>query len=100
MFGRLGGRACQFLRPAFGGLARARIDQVERVSIENGTGDRNCIERLLRGMEPAKFFQRRIVEGLHAERNAVDAGGMETSESRGFHASRVGLRGYFALWRA
>ena len=56
MFGRLGDRAPEFPGPLLGGLARTSIDQVERVAIKNGTGDRNCIKRLLRGVEAAQFL--------------------------------------------
>ena len=99
MFGRLGNRALEFMRPVLGGLARSSLDKVERVTVENGTGDRNGIERFLRRVEPAKFLQGCIVERLHPERNAVDAGGTEPTKARSFHTGWIGLQGYFDVWR-
>src|SRR5262249_56112610 len=38
-------------------LARARIDQIERIALEDRARDRDRVERLTRRVQPAKLFQ-------------------------------------------
>ena len=78
-------------------LARPRIDQIERIAVEDRARDRDRVERLLRAMQAAEFLQRGIVERLHAKRNAIDAGGAIAAEARGLHAGRIGLQRHFDI---
>ena len=48
-------------------------------------------------MQPAQGFQRGVVQRLHAERDAVDAGGAIAAKPRRFHAGRIGLKRHFDL---
>ena len=92
-------RVLQFVGPHPRRLVGARIDQVERVALEGGAGDRDRLERLARSVQPAQGFQRRIVERLHAERDAIDAGRAIALEARRLHAGRVGLQRHLDIRR-
>ena len=74
MFGRFRDRALELGAPGIERLARPGIDQVERITLEVGARDGYRVERFLRRMQTAEFFQRLIVEGLDTKRDAVDAG--------------------------
>src|SRR3954468_7963732 len=74
MFGGFIDRTREFGAPSFGRLTGTRIDQIERIAVEGFARDRDSIERLLGGVQPAEFFERGIVERLHAERHTIDAG--------------------------
>ena len=74
MLGGFRDRELQFFGPHRGRLVGAGIDQVERIAIERGARDRDRIQRLARAVQPAQRLQRGIVQRLHAERHAVDAG--------------------------
>ena len=67
MLGRFGDRAFEFLTPLLGRLIGPRVDQIERVTIEDRTRDSDRIERFLRGMQTAELFQFRVVERLYAQ---------------------------------
>ena len=60
-------RPLEFRSPGIKALLRPRIDEIEGITVKNRTGDCDCIEGLLRAMQPAEFLERRVVEGLHAE---------------------------------
>src|SRR5579862_2810230 len=83
-------RAREFRLPGGKRLARARINQIERVAVEDGARDGNRLERLLRAVQAAELLQREVVERLHAERDAVDAGGAIAAEARRLNAGRIG----------
>ena len=72
-------------------LPRPGVDQIERIAVERFPRDGDGVERLLRGVHAAKLFQRRIVERLHAERDAVDAGGAIAAKARRLDAGRIGF---------
>ncbi len=91
MLGRFIDRALELGAPGLKCLARAGIDEIERITLENRACDCDCIERLLRAVQAAKFLKSVIVERLHAERDTIDPGGAITAETRGFHAGRIGL---------
>ncbi len=97
MFGGFRDRVLQFGGPHLRGLARAGIDQVERIAVEGLAGDRHRIERLARGVQPAQRLQRGVVQRLHAERYPVDAGRAVTGKARGLDAGRVGLERDFDI---
>ena len=49
----------------------------------------------MRGMQTAELFQRRIIERLHAERNAIDACRAKTAKAGCFHAGGICLERHF-----
>ena len=49
------------------------------------------VDRFARRMHAAEFCQHAIVERLHAERDAVDAGRAIAAKARGFDAGRIGF---------
>ena len=91
MLGRLRDGALEFVGPRRRCLTRPRVNQVERIALEGCAGDLDRIERLLRGVQPAKLLQRVVVERLHAERNPVDARVAITTEPIRLDAGRVGF---------
>ena len=80
-------------------LARPRVDQIERVALEVRARHRDGVERLLRRVQAAELLQRDIVERLHAERDAVDAGGAIAAEARGLDAGRIGFQRHLDVGR-
>ena len=58
MLGRFRDGALEFGGPGGGRLARARVDEIERVTLEIRARDRDRVERFLRGVQAAEFFQR------------------------------------------
>ena len=99
MLGRLGNGALELGRPGGRRLARPRIDEIERVALEIRARHRDRVERFLRAVQAAQLFQRGIVECLHAERHAVDAGGAIAAEARCFHAGRIGFQRHLDVGR-
>ena len=71
-----GQRQClaQFHPPRFERLARACADHVERDAREDRPRRLQCGDRLRRRMLPPEQAQRRRIEALHADRDAVHAG--------------------------
>ena len=99
VFGRFRDRQLQFIRPHLRRLVGAGVDQIERISVEGGARDRNRVERFLRGMQAPQRLQRCIVQRLHAERHAIDAGGAITAKARRLDAGGVGLQRDFDVGR-
>ena len=99
MLGGFRDRELQFVRPHRGRLVGAGIDQVERIAIERVARDRDRIERLARGVQSAERLQRGIVQRLHAERDAVDAGGAIAAKARRLDAGGVGLQRHLDIGR-
>ena len=97
MLGGFRDRELQLVRPHRGRLLGAGVDQVERIAVERAARDRDRIERLARAVQPAQRFQRGIVERLHAERDAVDAGRAIAGKARGLDTGRVGLERDFGI---
>ena len=91
MLGGFGDRALELGAPRLRRLARPRVDEIERIALERRARDLHRIERFLRGVQPAEFLQRRIVERLHAERHAIDAGRAIAAKARRLDAGRIGL---------
>src|SRR5689334_17580397 len=92
-------RPLEFRSPGIKTLLRPRIDEIERVTVENRTGDCDCIERLLRAVQPAELLERVVVEGLHAERDAIDPGCAKAAETSCLHAGRIGFERYLDVRR-
>ena len=92
MLGGFVDRAEKLGAPCGRRLARARVNQIERIALECGAGDLHGVERFLRGVQPPEFFQRRIVERLHAERDAIDAGRPIAAKARRLDAGGIGLK--------
>ena len=90
-------REFQFAGPGLGGLIGAGIDQIEGIALERTARDRNRVQRLTRAMQTPEHLQRRIVQRLHAERDAVDAGAAIAGETRGFHTGGIGLQRHFSI---
>ena len=86
-------------RHASGVWPRPRIDQIERIALERRARDLHRIERFLRGVQPAELLQRRIIERLHAERDAIDAGRAVAAKTRRLDAGRIGLERDFDVGR-
>jgi len=57
------------------------------------------VERLARRMRASELGKRAVVERLHAERNAVDAGTAITAKARRLDARRIGLKRDFGIGR-
>ena len=92
MFGGFRNRELQFVGPHLRRLVGAGVDQVERVAVERGARDRDRIERLARAVQSSQRLQRGVVERLHAERDAVDAGCAIAAKPRCLDAGRIGLQ--------
>ena len=84
-------RLGEFRAPGVGRLGGARVDQIERETLEGGGGDVDGAARLGRRMQPPQRAQVTIVHRLHAERHAVDAGRAIAGEALRLDARRVGL---------
>ena len=97
MFGGFRNRQLQFVGPHLRRLVGAGVDQVERVAVERGARDRDRIQRLARAVQPSQRLQRSIVERLHAERDAVDAGCAIAAKPRCLDAGRIGLQRHFDI---
>jgi hypothetical protein len=67
MLGRFRDRELELGRPLLRRLPGPGVNQIERVAREDRARDRNRVERFPPAVQAAKFFQRRIVERLHAE---------------------------------
>ena len=67
MFSGFRDRPLEFRSPSIKALLGPRIDEIEGITVENRTGDCDCIERLLRAVQPTEFLERGVVEGLYAE---------------------------------
>ena len=99
MLGGIRDRALQFVGPHLGRLIGTGIDQVERIALEDFSGDRHRIERLARAVQASQCLERGVVQRLHAERDAVDAGGAIAGKPRGLDAGRVGFQRDFNIGR-
>ena len=85
-------RACELLAPGRQRLPLPRIDQVEGHALEIALGDGERGKRLLARVLAPERFEARIVERLHAERHAVDAGGAVACEPSSLDAMSDWLR--------
>ena len=74
MVGFMAEREPELVVPRGRRLTLARIDQVERHAREMPLGESKCGKRLVGGVLAAERLQARIVQRLHPERQAVDAG--------------------------
>ncbi|MEY9462001.1 hypothetical protein ABH973_002414 [Bradyrhizobium ottawaense] len=92
MLGRFVDGETQLIGPHRRRLVGTGVDQIERIAIERAARYGDGIERLARAVQAAQRFQRGIVERLHAERDAVDAGGAIAGKARGFDAGRIRLQ--------
>ena len=92
MFGGFRNRELQFIGPHLRRLVGAGVDQVERITVERAARDRDRIQRFARAVQSSERLQRSVVERLHAERDAVDAGCAIAAKPRCFHAGRIGLQ--------
>ena len=99
MFGRFRNRQLQLIGPHLRRLVGAGVDQVERIAVERGAGDRDRIQRLARAVQPTQRLQRGVVQRLHAERDAVDAGCAIAAKPRCLDAGGIGLQRHFHLGR-
>ncbi len=91
MIGAEGERLFQFGAPLRVALTRPRIDQIQRDAIEI---PHRQIERRFRFfgiVQPPQEFQIGIVQRLHPQRQAIDAGGAVIGKSRRFRAGGIGL---------
>ena len=61
MLGGFADGALEFRAPVRAASGRPRIDQIERVALEDRARDRDRLERFVRGVQPAKLLQRGIV---------------------------------------
>ena len=85
--------------PGLRRLPRPRIDEVEGIALEHRARDRDRVERLARRVQASELLERRIVERLHAERHAVDAGGAVAAEALGLDAGGIGLERHLGAGR-
>ena len=84
-------RGIELVAPRCERLPRPRIDQIEREAREEPRRERDRVPRLTRIVAAAEEFQRRIVERLHAERDAVNAGSAQLGKARGLDRGRIGF---------
>ena len=99
MLAGFGQRGLEFGRPFLRLLPRPRIDQVERVAVEHLARDVDGVERFACGVQPAELGQHAIIERLHAERHAIDAGGAITAKALRLDAGRIGFQGDLGIGR-
>ena len=99
MFGGFRNRELQLIGPHLRRLVGAGVDQVERIALERGARDRDRIQRLARAVQPTERLQRGVIERLHAERDAVDAGCAIAAKPRRLDAGGIGLQRHFHLGR-
>ena len=91
MLASLGGRAFELAGPSLRRLAGARVDQIEGIAFEDRARDRHRLECLLRRMQPPERFERSVIQRLHPERDAIDAGQAKTVKAPCFDAGRIGF---------
>src|SRR5687767_1790980 len=89
MLAGFGDRALEFGGPRLRRLSLSRIDQVERIALESAARDGDGGERLFGGVRAAERLQCIVVEGLDAERHAIDAGGAIALKACRLDAGRV-----------
>jgi hypothetical protein len=89
MTGAEGEGARQLRFPVRFALAGARVDEIEAHPVKNATSRVECAQPLIDVMGTPQEGQRPIFERLQAERHAVDPGGRQIAETRGFHRVRV-----------
>src|SRR6516225_10508147 len=99
MLSRLREGARELARPGIRRLPGARVDEIERITVENGTGDRDRIERLARRMQAPERAQRGIVQSLQPDRDPVNSGVAKAREPRGLDAGRIGLQRDLGMMR-
>src|SRR5690606_36938976 len=92
-------RAAELRRPAGRGLAGTAVDQIERVALEQARRQVDRGERLAGRALAAEKGERRVVERLHAERDAVDPGCAKRAEALRLARGRVGLEGDLEIGR-
>src|SRR5258708_22358266 len=85
--------------PSLRSLAGPGVDQIEGIALERRARDRNRLERLLRRVQAPERCERGVIERLHAERDAVDAGRAIAAKPGRFHAGRIGFERDFGSWR-
>jgi len=69
-----------------------RINQIEARARENLRGQRHRAPRFVRVVQTAERFQRPVVQRLHADRNAVDAGRAVIAKAFLLDAVGIGLQ--------
>src|SRR4249919_453307 len=99
MLGGLHDRPLEFGSPGITALLRTRVDEIERITVKNRTGDCDSIKGLLGAMQTAEFLERSVVEGLYAEGDAIDARCSETTKTICFHAGRIGFKRHLDIRR-
>ena len=83
MVGGMADRLFELRRPGLRRLAGPRIDQVEGQPREDFARQADGVQRLVDIVQPAEESQIGIVQRLHAERHAVDAGGAIAAKALG-----------------
>ena len=73
-------------------LLRACVNQIEGIAVEHRARDGDRVEGFARRMGAAERRQCRIVERLHAERNAIDAGRAIAAKPFRLDAGWIGLK--------
>ena len=86
-------RPGEFPPPALSGLAGPGVYQVERDALEQRTRGGDRFESLVHAVLPAERGEPLRVQGLHAERQAADAGRAKGGKPGRLHRCRVGLQG-------
>ena len=81
----------QLVLPILERLARAGIDQVEARAREDRLRQPHGGDGFVDRVAAAQFGQRAFAQRLHAERDAVDAGGAVAAEAVGLDRGRVGF---------
>ena len=99
MLAGLGERPPELARPIARRLPRPRVDEIEGIAVEHAAGDADRVKRLARRMQAPELGQRRVVERLHAERYAIDAGGAVAAETRRLDAGRIGFERHLDVGR-
>src|SRR5215213_9036343 len=80
VLGRVADSLLQLPRPSRRRLTWAGVDEVEGEALEGGAGDGNCRQRLFGRVHAPELAEIGVVESLHTEGDAVDAGGPEAAE--------------------
>ena len=84
-------RSCELIAPLGLGLSRSAVDEVEAEAGKERGGELNRMKRLGDRVLAPERLEVGVAQRLHADRQAVDAGGAISAKPPRFDAGRVGF---------
>ena len=85
--------------PLGNGLARSGVDQIKRDTLKNRIRIVEGGKRVRRAVVAVKEAERGVVQRLHTDRQAIDAGGAKIAQPPAFRRRRIGLQRDFHIIR-